>query len=233
MKNFLRILSTKKLQPELIALAEKENILVETIPFIEIHRRMDMALQNRIQELSQKQITAVFTSQYAVSAVFSVIEKPKCWKIFCISGKTKSTLLNWISEEQIVDVAPDGRALAEKMIHDQPESSLVFFCGNKRMPTIPKALKEAGIDFEEVVVYDNIENPVKLNRAFNGILFFSPSAVDSFFSVNKINQQTILFSVGTTTEDALKQHTNNTIVTALFPSEGEVIRNVIKYKSPF
>lgn len=230
MKNAPKVLSTKQLQPGWAMLAQQENILLESIPFIEINKIIDKQLAEEIKQFSTKKLTVVFTSQNAVESVFAVATEAKLWQVFCISGKTKSALLKYIDEQQIVAIAANGAELAKKILHYSIRESVVFFCGNKRMPAIPDALKQAGIQFEEIVVYQTSETPVKLQEHFDGILFFSPSAVTSFFSVNKINEKVVLFSIGTTTEQAIRNFSDNEIITAQFPSEGEMIRNVIRYR---
>lgn len=58
---------------------------------------------------------------------------------------------------------------------------IVFFCGNKRLQTIPEKLANNGIAVEEVIVYETIETAANIKKQYDGILFYSPSAVQSFF----------------------------------------------------
>ena len=49
------------------------------------------------------------------------------------------------------------------------------------------------LSVDEVIVYKTIETPKVLTKQYDGILFFSPSAVKSFFSKNSIvNNQNYL-----------------------------------------
>lgn len=52
------------------------------------------------------------------------------------------------------------------------------------MDTIPSSLLAYDLFLEELVVYDTILLPHTINRTYDAIFFFSPSAVESFFSVN-------------------------------------------------
>ncbi|HEX5668158.1 MAG TPA: uroporphyrinogen-III synthase, partial [Chitinophagaceae bacterium] len=70
-----------------------------------------------------------------------------------------------------------------------------------------------------------------LRELFDGIIFFSPSAVESFFSMNQISNNTICFAIGDTTANALKQHTNNRIMVAKNPRQEDVIAMVIDHFS--
>ena len=57
----------------------------------------------------------------------------------------------------------------------------------------------------ELIVYDTRLTPVKLNNQPDAILFFSPTAVKSFFSMNELISRTKIICHGKTTAAALKQ----------------------------
>jgi uroporphyrinogen-III synthase len=84
---------------------------------------------------------------------------------------------------------------------------------------------------EELIVYNTIEKPQAVSKKYDGILFFSPSAVRSFFQKNKINAETILFAIGQTTARELRNYSNNTTVISEIPDTEKVIADVIKYFS--
>src|SRR5450759_2557524 len=72
----------------------------------------------------------------------------------------------------------------------------------------------------------------KISRKnYDGILFFSPSAVNSFFSLNKINEQIQIFAIGKTTADAIHQQINKDLIIAETPGEEDMIEKVISYFS--
>jgi uroporphyrinogen-III synthase len=59
-----------------------------------------------------------------------------------------------------------------------------------RKETLPQALKEGGIKFNEIEVYQTALAPLKyLIENFDAIMFFSPSAVESYLSNNKIKKE--------------------------------------------
>jgi uroporphyrinogen-III synthase len=55
-----------------------------------------------------------------------------------------------------------------------------------RKETLPQALKEGGIKFNEIEVYQTALAPFKISdqENFDAIMFFSPSAVESYLSNN-------------------------------------------------
>ncbi len=64
-------------------------------------------------------------------------------------------------------------------------------------------------------------------RTYDGVLFFSPSAVESFAQRN-LFEETTVFCIGKTTEAEARKHTNN-IITANRSTIENVIIQVIKH----
>ena len=109
------------------------------------------------------------------------------------------------------------------------KESYTFFSGNLRKETLPKALKEAKLNFNEIQVYETTLTPQKIKTAVDGILFFSPSGIESYLKENKIKNE-ICFCIGETTAEALDKITKNIIV-ADQPTIEDVIEDVItEYK---
>lgn len=168
----------------------------------------------------------IFTSQNAAQ---SVLLHPKCEElksknVFCVGMKTKALLEeNGFNVEVYLDYASD---LAKIIILIYAKESFTFFSGNLRKETLPKALKEAKVNFNEIQVYETILTPNKIKTPFDGILFFSPSAIESYLAANKIKNE-ICFCIGETTAEALDKITRNIIV-ADQPSVEKVIEDVIE-----
>ena len=68
----------------------------------------------------------------------------------------------------------------------------------------------------------------KITKKLDGILFFSPSAVESYLTNNKIKNE-VCFCIGTTTASALETKKIKNIVIAETPTIEEVIEEVIEY----
>ena len=80
---------------------------------------------------------------------------------------------------------------------------------------------------DEIEVYQTVLTSHKVEARHNGILFFSPSAVESYLKENKIDNKTC-FCIGYTTAETLKGKTENIII-ASQPKIENVIAEVIKY----
>ena len=168
----------------------------------------------------------IFTSQNAAQ---SVLLHPKCEElksknVFCVGMKTKALLEeNGFTVEVYVDYASD---LAEIITLIYAKESFTFFSGNLRKETLPKALKAAQVNFNEIQVYETTLTPHKIKTPVDGIMFFSPSGVESYLVENKIKNE-ICFCIGETTASSLEKITRNIIV-ADQPSVENVIEDVIE-----
>ena len=172
----------------------------------------------------------IFTSQNAAQSVLlhpkhqELIPKLREKNVFCVGIKTKALLEeNGFNVIVYVDYASD---LAEIISLIYSNESYTFFSGNLRKETLPKALKEANIQFNEIQVYETTLTPHKLNIPVEGLLFFSPSGVESYLSENKIKKE-VCFCIGKTTAEALFNITKNIII-AENPSIEDVIFEVIE-----
>ena len=64
------------------------------------------------------------------------------------------------------------------------KESYTFFSGNLRRDVLPNTLKENGITCNEIEVYETNITSKKIKEKLDGILIFSPSAVESSFKLN-------------------------------------------------
>ena len=176
-------------------------------------------------QLNEINENLIFTSQNAVQS-FLLDPKSEALKsknVFCVGLKTKIML----SESGYNVVAYTGYAedLAEIITLIYASESYTFFSGNLRRETLPKALKEAKIKFNEIQVYETTLTPEKIKTPVEAILFFSPSGIESYLKENTIKNETC-FCIGTTTSSALEGITKNVIV-APQPTIEDVIEEVI------
>jgi uroporphyrinogen-III synthase len=83
-------------------------------------------------------------------------------------------------------------------------------------------------------VYKTIETPELLTKSYDAILFFSPSAVQSFFSKNRISDSTQIFAIGSTTADAAESFSRKPIIVAEKPGKENLVDLAIRHysKSP-
>ena len=228
----LKILSTKNLSREVIEKAMSNDIAIDELPFITTAPINTEELKKTLKGFLQQNITAVFTSKNAAHAFDQIVNAEVPWNIYCIGQSTKKTVSKIFGEDSISGTADNASALSDVILQDKEIKKVIFFCGKQRREELPEKLKAQGIELEEIVVYETLETPQKLSRkVYDGILFFSPSAVKSFFSLNKINEQTQIFAIGKTTADAIHHYTKREITIAETPSEENILDMVISHFS--
>jgi uroporphyrinogen-III synthase len=216
----INILSTKKLLPN-----QKQELLDANFTVIE-----EDFIETNIKnfELSKINKNLIFTSQNAVQSILQhpKYEDLKSKDVFSIGMKTKDLL----TENGFNVVAYTGYAadLAEIISLIYSEETFTFFSGNLRRDVLPETLKENGITFNEIEVYETKITSKKITKKLDGILFFSPSGVESYFKLNTIKDETC-FCIGETTAEALENKKVKTIVIADKPSVENVIAEVVEY----
>lgn len=229
MNNPIHILSTKVLLSH-----QKQALLDANFNVIEADF---IKTENSNFDLKGINDNLIFSSQNAAQSILlhPKVEELKSKKVFCVGIKTKALLEeNGFNVVVYVDYASD---LAEIITLIYATESYTFFSGNMRKETLPKALVAAKIKFNEIQVYETSLTPQKIStppsghpskgrEAFDGILFFSPSAIESYLKDNKIKNE-ICFCIGETTASALETITINIIV-ADQPSVENVIEDVIE-----
>ena len=226
----INILSTRPIDPSLIETAGSKGIFIEVRSFIQTIPVQSAALVQEIENALSKSATVVFTSMNAVDAVAKHLNghTPQ-WNIYSIGTTTDQLIKKYFGEGLITGTAYNAADLAALIVKDRFIDEVIFFCGNQRRNELPDMLRNNDIMVHETEVYKTIAVAHKINRAFNGILFFSPSAVESFFLNNSINEQTILFAIGNTTADAIKQFTGNKIIISATPGKENLAEQMIEY----
>lgn len=214
------ILSTKKLPEKQKKMLQEQSITVVEENFIETKIK-PFELQNINQNL-------IFTSQ---NAVLSLLQNPnwetlKSKPVFCVGLKTQELL----TQQGFDVIAFTGYAadLAEIISLVYAKTTYTFFTGNLRRDVLPQALKENNITFNEIEVYETHLTSAKITKNIDGILFFSPSAVESYLKLNKIKNE-MCFCIGEATSEALENKKIPNIIIAEKPSVDHVINEVIEY----
>ncbi len=230
MQNRTQILSTRPLHETLLQEAKQAGIDIDEISFIETTPIQTLPIQRAIDEALQQSITAVFTSMNAVEVVADQIkEKIPSWKIYCIGTTTQQLVVNYFGQDAIAGTANDAAALAKLITEDQPKGKLIFFCGDQRRDELPEILAQNSIEVKEIIVYQTTAIQHRIQKLYEGILFFSPSGVESFFSSNQLTKKTILFAIGNTTAKEIKKHSNNQIVISNEPGKEKLARRMMEF----
>ena len=161
---------------------------------------------NRISayELKKKRRNVILTSQNAVNALLQNVsaEELNFENIYCVGRKTKRLI-----ERQIGPVKhqeKNAKKLAEYLVEYMEGLEVTYFCSNIRMDDLPDILEKNKITVEEVEAYKTRSAPVKVDDEIEGILFFSPSTVESYLLKNGADR--VAYCIGETTATAAREY---------------------------
>lgn len=214
----------------LISTAKDAGIVIDELSFIETEPIQSIAVQQEIDLAFLETIPVIFTSMNAVEAVaYYQEENQPAWEIYCIGNTTQELVAKYFGEEKIAGTADDAASLAELIAESDHIEEVIFFCGDQRRNELPDILAEHDIEVNEIMVYQTIEIQHKVDKIYHGILFFSPSAVKSFFRNNQLPATTILFAIGNTTATEIKNYTANKIVIGGEPGKANLVKKSIEY----
>jgi len=224
------ILCTGPVDESIINSSEYTDADIDVIPFTTISMELPDSTQRQIKDILTRRTVVIFTSSNAVRSVAGYMkEQPAGWTIFCIGNTTFSLAKKYFGEENIRDTASTASKLAEKIIPVINAAEVVFFCGNLRRSELPEALVQKGIAVKEIIVYKTSLAPVSINKKYDAVIFFSPSAAESFFSRNSVPRNTTLFVMGETTAVSIKKFSTNQIITGDEPDKNKLISQAIRF----
>ncbi len=208
----MKILSTKKLKPN-----QRDLLLGADFSVVDYDA---IGIEFLNFEIPTEVKNVIFTSQNGVKAFLkqiSLLLSPSesenfilnIEKVFCVGQKTKALLeKNGLKVTQNTNY---GSELAYFIVENYKNHSFHFFCGSIRREEIPIVLKDNKIEFIEIKTYKTTLIPRRFDQKWDGILFFSPSGVDSFVSENNL-ENTTAFCIGTTTAAAALKHTELVVI---------------------
>lgn len=225
-----KVLSTKKLDPDVVGHAGLTGIVLEEKEMISVVPLLSEEKKAEVRAwIGAGQQYAVFTSANAVLPFRQYIQASTTpgWKLFCFSGKTREALEALLPGE-ILATAESAAGLAPKIM-EAGVKELLFFCGNQRREELPQQLSAAGIVVHEVVVYETTATPHQVDADFDAVLFFSPSGVESFFAVNRLKEEAVCFTIGHTTAAAVKSCTGQPVIVSTAPTQEAILAAVKQY----
>jgi uroporphyrinogen-III synthase len=208
--NGISVLSTRQLDKELIQKAAAQGINIDCRAFIHTHSIDSADLRKDVNTLATQNITVVFTSYNAVKAVALMVHEVN-WDVYCISGRTENAVRNQLKGAKIKASTANAKELVAKIAKDNI-TEVLFFSGDMRLPDLPDGLNANSVNVKEIVVYHTKLTPVEIEKKYDGIAFFSPSAVQSFFTNNQLTEDVPCFTIGSTTASALKAYKNPAVL---------------------
>lgn len=185
------IYSTKKLTDDQMLLFHKD-VVAESNDAIKIslNRLPKSLIRNEIQNV-------IITSQNAVEALITNFSAPELQfkNIYCVGRRTKRMIEKRIGNVRHME--PNAKKLANYLVEYIDGVEATYFCSDLRLDDLPNTLTENSITVNEIEAYQTKFDADKVEANLDGVLFYSPSTVESFLKQNKA--QGIAFCIGDTT----------------------------------
>lgn len=224
-----RILSTKALQDSLRKTAADKGIELRDQPFIDILPVRTPQLEARLREVALGGQVLVFTSPNTVKSVAGYWDNGVQQQIYCLGGATLEVIKEEIPGAEVLGTGASSLELAKLILAHGGIKNVVFLCGNIRRNELPETLLANNVGVEELVVYETVETPAPLEERFDGVLFFSPSSVRSFFQQNAPDGQTVYFAIGETTGASVREIAGRQPVIGAEASVPALVQTAIDY----
>ena len=170
------------------------------------------ALQIETQSFSipEKPNYWVFSSQNAVRSFLTNPTAPSHQNpILCVGEKTKSLLEE--NGQKVIKTAKNMLELVDFIQKTMKNEHFLHICGNRRLPDFAAGMQAAGISYAEVTAYHTHLVSRSQYPEPQGLLFYSPSGVESYLQDNSIGFSWC-FCIGETTATAVRPLTKHITV---------------------
>ncbi len=215
-----KVYSTKKLS-EVQKKVLPNTIGIEDSDFIKIrfNRIPPKVMKNELENV-------IITSQNGVEAILNSFTKDELnfKNIYCVGRRTKKLIENRIGK--VTHVAKNAKKLAEYLSKELENKEVTYFCSDVRLDILPAYLQTHEIVVNEVEAYKTMLSPDKIDDSVSGVLFYSPSGIESYLQEN--NTDKIAFCIGETTAKEARKHFDNVQVANL-PSVDSVLELVMNH----
>ena len=214
----IKILSTRKLSEEL---KNKFNDLK-----FDFYQHDFISIEPLKIILPEHKGSWIFTSKNAVEAIFSTNKNIDRFfnKIYCVGKNTKALLIK--NGQKVSKMSQNSSNLANFISKTAKNEEFIFCRSDIKNEEFSIFFKKKNIKLKELVVYNNIAEPIKYNQVFDAILFYSPSGIKSFMTNNSLNNSYCI-CIGKTTSKYVNQYSDK-VLCCKVPTIENVIRKTIK-----
>ena len=205
-----KILITKNILPERLTHFSKF-LDITSKPFIQIDFPEQFILESILND--QHFDAIAFTSQNAVRAIEIELQNDTIQrqltntKIFAVGSKT-SRLLSKFKLQSDVPIIQDAENMAYLIQNDTSVKSLLYLKGNLSSEMFSEMILDSGIQLKEIIVYNTrlLAQKIIDMESFDGFVFYSPSAVDSFKNQYPMLIDKSFFGIGKRTAKRLNKY---------------------------
>lgn len=210
---------------------QSAGLQAECHPVLEFRFPHGDALRERLRQREQYG-GIIATSSRAGRALQQVLEENEAlhdaWSgapVYVVGPKTAAQF-RALGFEVLGEDSGNAGALASWIAEADPEQPLLFLSGNRRRDTLPAGLRDAGITFEEQVVYEthtrsDLSLPTSAKSAW--LVFFSPSGLEAIRKSEIPLTSYRCAAIGPTTAAALEEEGLSVQAVAESPSPEGIV----------
>ena len=227
MSNAPHIVSTRKLTSNKVAELQAKGWKFTDHDFISkvIEIPSDLRAQSIHQHVALTSITGVKAFLQIANQLHLNYSN---YTVYCISrGTSEYAIASGLS---VKSTAVNASMLADEILNDAAVKEVTHVCNNLRRDELSNKLIKAGVVIQDVIAYQTKFTPVAIDPSYDALVFFSPSAVDSFLSLNPF-QQVPCFCIGQTTADHAKQKGYQRTYIPDAPSEAILLQTIVNHYS--
>jgi len=217
MNKLTNILSTKTLSNESLDILDVRLFNIIALNFITItplpYDQSKVLSSSNHWIISTKNTLNILLNDFSLSQLKDI-------SFYCVGDKTSKLIAD--NNLNSITSAPSSVLLAQKIVEDYPTTNFTFICGEMRRNELDRILKNRKIRLNEFNIYSTTLSPSEIKTPIDGLLFFSPSAIQSYVLKNSIATET-LFCIGNTTATEAKKHSANIII-----AENQTFESVIE-----
>ncbi|WP_299112176.1 hydroxymethylbilane synthase [uncultured Winogradskyella sp.] len=217
------IYSTKKLTDDQLLFFHND-VVAESNDAIKIslNRIPKTVIRNEIQNV-------IITSKNTVEALLTNFSAPELQfkNIYCVGRRTKRMVEKRIGK--VTHTEANAKKLADYLVEYMDGTEVTYFCSDLRLDDLPNTLALNNITLNEIEAYQTKFDADKVDSNLDGVMFYSPSTVESFLKQNKANG--IAFCIGETTAKAAKNYFEDVRI-AKVPTVESVIELVNEHYIP-
>ncbi|HLV70493.1 MAG TPA: hydroxymethylbilane synthase [Xanthomarina sp.] len=146
----------------------------------------------------------VITSKNAVEAILTncPAEDLQFENIYCVGRRTKRMVEKRIGK--VTHSENNAKDLANYLVEYLEGTEVTYFCSDLRLDYLPIILSENKIKVNEFEAYQTKYDAIEVDKNIEGVMFYSPSTVQSYIKKNHANG--IAFCIGESTALEAKKH---------------------------
>jgi len=228
------ILVTRELSDEQLLYAENLGLNVIVEPAIRFKFRDNWSSVVSVIESAQNPVFA-FTSRNGVEGLRRLMDqgyKPPSNAVYYAVGEKTAEALSEIGFQAVVPEVQYGEVLGRKIAGDieltnLSEVMVLHFCGNRRREEMRQVLESSDITVKDIVVYETKLNRINPDlKDVEGILFYSPSAVEAFRKSGGFMNSDLpeLFAIGRTTGQELSIESGQNVHISPEPNTSQFLK---------